>query len=318
MPGAACLIPGTCFEIEAFPTLIRLGKKYELNLHITGPVKDFTLELDLEKNCVFVFGKAKEGFYRLKIEGSQNGIEVDVVNAPKGFLINANPFKARERLFFSEELDFFLPSVWERLSLGRQKAQDWDLVWRRFDLREILPVIFGLGQKIPFIEAHPLKGTGRLLKEGNFASFCKAAFSKILIPRFLDEEYQGLSPIETVEGNPCFLLQEAASRLRSLFFFQEGTSLFLLPSSQFVSGRMTRIQVADVGELDLEWASRLLRRCVLRATFSRSIVFHLPTPLRSFRVRMSPSQKGFRHEAKNPLAIEAGKTYLIDRFQHGS
>ena len=48
-PGVACLIPGTCWKVEAFPTLLRIGEKYDLPLPITGPVADFTLELDLEK-----------------------------------------------------------------------------------------------------------------------------------------------------------------------------------------------------------------------------------------------------------------------------
>src|SRR5690606_10876159 len=102
---------------EAFPTLVRLGKKYDLHLHITGPVKGFTLEMDLERNCVIIFGKAQEGFYRLKIEASQNGIEVKAINVPKVFLINGKAIKAGDCLFFQEEIEFFLPRLWERLSL---------------------------------------------------------------------------------------------------------------------------------------------------------------------------------------------------------
>jgi len=59
-PGASCLIPGTCFAVTAFPTLLRIDQ-HEIKLKLTGPVSNFTLQQDLEKNCVFVFGKAKEG-----------------------------------------------------------------------------------------------------------------------------------------------------------------------------------------------------------------------------------------------------------------
>lgn len=313
-PGAACLIPGTCWEIEAFPALIRLGKKYEITLHLTGPVKDFTLEQDLEKNCVFVFGKAKEGFYRLRFQGNAGRVEMTAVNAPLGLLANGKPLRPRETIVFDDEIDFFLPKSWERLSLGQSKAQEWDLVLRRFDLQEILPVLFGLGQKLPFIEPQPFNGMRKLLEEGNFESFCRAAFSKILVPRLIDDQHQGLVLPEIATGNPCFLLQEAVRRIRDLFFKQEDLRISLFPSCSFDAGRMTCIQANKVGEFDLEWASRTLRRAILRASLSCEIMLELPKGLHSFRVRTALSQRGSRQKEGDPLLIEAGKTYFFDRF----
>ncbi len=314
-PGAGCLIPGTCWEIEAFPALVRLGKKYEIALHVTGPVKDFTLEQDLEKNYVSVFGKAQEGFYRLQFQGKEGGIEVTAVKAPKLFLVNGSPLLANEKLFFAdEEVDFFLPKICERLSLGVSKAQDWDLVLRRFDLKEILPVLYCLGQKLPYLKPQPLCGTGKLLEEGNLESFCRAAFSKLLVPRFIDDQHQGLALPGIAAGNPCFLLQEAASRIRSLFFCQENSRISLLPACSFDAGRMTKIQANGIGEIDIEWASRTLRRAVLRASFTGEAILDLPKGLRSFRVRTSPSQRGDRHQGGTPLMMESGKTYFFDRF----
>lgn len=313
-PGAACLIPGTTWEIEAFPALIRLGKKYEIFLHLQGPVKDFTLEQDLEKNFVSLFGKAKEGFYRLRCEGKAGGVEVTILNAPTGFLVNGKSLRAQERLFFADDIEFFLPKNWERLSLGVSKAQDWDLVLRRFDLREILPVLYGLSQKIPYLQPEPLTGTGRLLADGNLEAFCRAAFSKILIPRLSDDQHQGLAPSDSPSsGNPCNLLQEAYRRIRNLFFVQEGNVLKLLPACDFPAGRMTQIQVSGIGEIDLEWASRTLRRAILRAAVSGEVAI-APKGLHSFRVRTTSSQRGTRHPAGDPLQVESGKTYFLDRF----
>ena len=313
-PGAACIIPGTCWEIEAFPALVRLGRKYEVHLHVTGPVKDFTTEQDLEKNCVMVFGKAKEGFYRLKFQGSSSGIEITAVNAPQGFLINGNPIRPQERLFFADEVDFFLPGTWERLSLGVSKAQDWDLVLRRFDMKEILPVLYGIGQKIPYIKPQPLTGTGKLLEQEDFDSFCRAGFSKILIPRLIDDQHQGLALPEAATGDPCYLIQEATRRIRSLFFQQDGQKLSLLPSCSFPEGRMTQVQANGIGEIDLEWASRTLRRAILRTSSSGEITIELPKGLRSFRLRTTPSEKGKRYEGGEALRLESGKTYFFDRF----
>lgn len=312
-PGALCLIPGTSWEIEAFPALIRLEKKYELSLHITGPVKDFTLEQDLEKNSVSVFGKAKEGFYRLLFEGKTGGIDVTILNAPIGFLVNGKPLRAHERLFFADDIEFFLPKIWERLSLGVSKVQDWDLVLRRFDLREILPVLYGLSQKLPYQQPQPLTGTGRLLAEGNLEAFCRAAFSKILIPRLNDDQHQGLVSETSAGTNPCILLQEAYRQIRSLFFEEEGNVLKILPACDFPAGRMTRVQVSEIGEIDLEWASSTLRRGILRAAVSGEVAI-APKGLHSFRVRTTPSQRGSRHPSGEPLQVESGKTYFLDRF----
>ncbi len=306
LPGAACLLPGTCIDITAFPTLIQIGKMIELRLHVTGPVKDFTLQQDLEKNAVYVFGKAKEGQYHLKITAEPNGIEVKALRAPKVFLINGEEFKTR--LFFDEEIEFYLPKTWERLSLGMNKAQDWDLTHRRMDLKEILPFIFGLGQKIPYVKPHPLRGTGRLLEKEDWEGFCRTAFSKILVPRFHDTEHQGIAIEEEANGSPCYLLQEAYRKIRALFFDQDGDDLFFLPKSTFPAGRIITSEIA------LEWGSHTLRRAILKVTSSSEIKIHLPKGLKSFRIRTSQHAKGSRHIAKETLILESGKTYFLDRF----
>ncbi len=59
--GAKCLIPGTETIVEAYPNLLRVGS-IETALNI---VSGFTLQQDLERNCVWVFGKN----FRMKIKG---------------------------------------------------------------------------------------------------------------------------------------------------------------------------------------------------------------------------------------------------------
>ena len=306
-PGSSCLLPGTLLKIEAFPTLIRIGKKIALSLGLSGPVRGFTLEQDLEKNRVIIFGHAKEGFYRLEIKANSSGIEVIVLNTPPGALtINDKLLKRREKLVFSETTDFFLPPVWERLSLGMHRKQDWDLVLRRFDLKEILPVLFGLGQKVPSQTRGELGVVAPELSD--LEAFCRTAFSNILVPRAFDDQHQGVvSKLETIS--------QAAIALRSLFFAQEGTKLRLLPAPLFHSGRLVHLQAVGIGEIDLEWASKKLKRAILRSSSTQEISLRLQAELHSFRIRSSLSQKGVRHSVETPLAIEKGKTYFLDRFQ---
>ena len=58
-PGMASILPGTGERVVVYPTMV--GGQY---LPISGPVKGFTHQLDLEKGCLSVYGHAKEGFFR--------------------------------------------------------------------------------------------------------------------------------------------------------------------------------------------------------------------------------------------------------------
>ncbi|MBI3509000.1 MAG: hypothetical protein HY069_05160 [Chlamydiia bacterium] len=314
-PGTACFIPGTHWKLEAYPTLIKIGH-YEIPLHVTGPVRDFTVELDLEHNCVWVFGQAKEGFYRLKIQATKKGFEIWADRTPKAGLCHGKgTLQAKEHFLISENAGFSLPENGERLSLGAHKKQDWDLVWRRFDLREILPVLFDLGQKTPATGKKPSKGPVNLLETGDWEAFCRAAFSKILVPRLVDDHYQGLFTDSDLEGHASHLLSEAAKKIRDLFFRQCETHLHLLPQVTFESGMLTHIQAPGIGELDLEWSKGMLRRAILRAVKNAEVFLDLQKGIKSYRVRTKLKEKGRSQKANDLLRIETGKTYYLDRFQ---
>jgi hypothetical protein len=300
-PGASCLIPGTCALLEAFPALIRFAG-FEHRIDIKGPIREFTLLQDLEKNCVFIFGRSQEKFYRFRLQASDGGFELFSE-------------KTKERRHFPSPCAFYLPPVWERLSLGAHKALDWDLVLRRFDLKEILPVLFGLGQKIPAISSEPLVGTGTLLSEERLEDFCRAAFSHILVPQLRDEQHLGLISDEPVEGNPFFLLQQAKGLIRSLFFKQNERRLTLLPSLCFPAGRLIHLQAPGIGAIDLEWANRRLRRVILRAASSGEILLQCPQETPFFRIRSLDAQTGKKHHSLEPFLLKEGKTYLLDQFQ---
>jgi hypothetical protein len=288
IPGAACVIPGSCSVLEAFPTLLRISG-HEWKMPLTGPVAGFTMQQDLEKNCVYVFGKAKEGYFRLRIQASDSGFQI---TSEKGPLKSAH---------IDAEVPFVSKLLFERLSLGNHKSQDWDQVQRRSDLKEILPILFCLGQKIPPIPHQPLTGT-----------FFKAAFRNLLVPRLIDDQHQGFVSDESAAGNPFFLIQQGAKMIRELFFRQTERRLAFLPNLPipFDSGRMLGLQALGIGEIDLEWSKKLLRRVVIRAAASGEVLFELQNEIKSFRVAKKRKLK-----SNEPLLLEAGKTYHLDRFQ---
>ena len=150
--GQICMVPCSTWAVEAYPTEIRMFRNEEsvsLQLELTGPVDGFTLEQDLEKNVVRVFGRAKEGYFHFEI--AHKG-KVLLISLKRGKSIPyqfAGKKGVLEREQFLEILtdEAFIQYYTERLSLGMNKKLDWDLVTRRNDLKEILPVLFFLGQK---------------------------------------------------------------------------------------------------------------------------------------------------------------------------
>lgn len=306
-PGASCLIPGSSLVLQAFPTLLRIGGQ-DWKMALTGPVQRFTLQQDLEHSCVYVFGKAREGYFRLRLEAQDAGVKITAEKGP----VKSDFLEMETALSSKKEM--------ERLSLGNHKAQDWDLVQKRGDLTEILPVLFFLGQKIPLTPPQTLKGTAKLLKlpekrealEQALSAFIQAGFKGILVPRLVDDQYQGLIPEEKVDGDPSFLLQEGAKMVRSLFFIQNERRLQLLPHLpiSFHSGRLIGLQCPGIGSVDLEWSKKLLRRMEIRANTSGEVLFDLQKEIKEFRV--GKKRKIKRGE---PLLLEAGKIYHLDRFE---
>jgi hypothetical protein len=300
-PGVFCVIPGTHFILQAFPSLLRFAD-FEYALDVKGPVKNFTVLQDLEKNCLFISGKGENGFYRYRLQAFDGGFEL-------------YSEKTKHKKVYPYPLLFSLPNSWERLSLGSHKAQDWDLVVRRDDLKEILPVLFGLSQKIPSTHPQPSLPMLSLLKEEGLHNFCRAAFSDLLVPRLNDEEHLGLLSASSPSGDPFVLFQEFFSFVRSLFFKQNERRLEILPSILFPEGRLIQIQAPGVGEIDLEWASKKLRRVIIRANCSGDVVLILPKEITSFRVRGSLASRGKKHLVSDPQFLESGKTYFFDRFE---
>ncbi|MBS0625834.1 MAG: hypothetical protein JSS32_07280 [Verrucomicrobia bacterium] len=320
--GTGCLIPGTWWHLHAFPTLLRLShgfEKIEIPLKLTGPVKDFTVELDLERNCVFIFGHAQEGYFRLRLEAQNSGFNLHGEKVfSEGIFTGKERLKSKEHLHFPAEISFSFKAHPERISFGNHKQQDWDLVARRNDLREILPPLLLLAQKIPTPPPHapllPDKKPAEI--ESLILSFFKAHFHQILVPRLTDEQHQGIPlPKADPSSEPCFLVQQFASWVRSLFFSQNERRLQILPTlpPSFDCGRFIGIHCLGIGTFDFEWSKFTLRQAILRADTPGEVLFDIAPA--SFRVRTSRWELGRRQSAKEPLLIEPGNTYFLDRFQ---
>ncbi len=188
-------------------------------------------------------------------------------------------------------------------------------MWPRLDPKEILPILFHLSQWIPSVGHTPASGMFRLLEQG-WDDFLPAAFSGILTPRLIDDQFQGLLEPEELssQASPCALIEKAGTMIRKLFIDQQGMSIELFSPQAFDCGRMTDIQLPNIGILDIEWAKRSIQRAYLHATAQASIRLKLPKPIASFRLRSTENEKGVRISAQDEFCVKAGRYYL-DRFQ---
>ena len=233
-PGIECLLPRTCWSVQAFPTRLFLRDRQkamssaaiEIPLHLHGPVREFTVLQDLEKGCVFIWGIAKEGHFRLRLQAGPDAIELWV---DRGRIeCQGRLLKTKERMSWNYSGPYREPDLFERLSLGSHRSQDWNQVWPRLDPKEILPVLFHLSQWIPSLDSTPSSGMFYLLEQG-WDDFLPAAFSGILIPRLIDDQFQGLLEPEEIspQASPCALIAKAGEKIRKLFIQPQGMTIEL-------------------------------------------------------------------------------------------
>src|SRR5262249_35752829 len=130
------------------------------------PLHKFTIIQDLERCEVRVFGMSPLGFFRYRLTAlSENrGLLIKVEKTPsqrvpmsgKGEWLLDGEVIAPQRI---DSIQTFSPPELERLSLGNHRAQDLDLIRRRKDLSEILPIWHRLGQMVVFPHHKCLDGS---------------------------------------------------------------------------------------------------------------------------------------------------------------
>lgn len=313
VPGERCLIPGTLLGVRVFPALLIIEDVSALEpkeiarypLGVVGPVMDFTVQQDLEKGCVRVWGHAQNGYFRYHISSSPEGYLFVVEKALDGLgLVGAG-----------QTSNACVPE--ERLSLGVDKQQEWGAVSRRTSLAEILPFWLRLGQMTP--QTTPTnEGTASLLAPNMLKLLFMTGFEGILFPRLNDASYQGIS-LGAVhkDVSPAFLLTQGACLIRSLFFQQKGNSFAILqaPLHDLHAGRFVNVACGVYGEVDFEWRSRKLRRLIFRCRQSGDYTFAFPYTLKTFRLREQCHTRGVMRRNQDVLLLQEGGTYFFDRFE---
>lgn len=351
VPGTLCILVGSSYQIQVFPTRLRIfdlahsEPKFltELIFELHGPVEDFTIQNDLEKGELRVWGKTPMGFIRYSLKAHLNGpglnlafekipsIEINVFHDGVLKTVQAKESFSLFNLPSNMPIEFFQPVSIERLSLGNHKAQDWELVHRRLDLTEILPVWHRLGQLTPQpIYNNEIEGTFELLKEcrdglalnqpeklvQSWTNLYRAGMQGILVPRLLDEQFQGLIHSQTKAAvSPLGLLTESAKLIRKFFIQVRESGIEILPAlpPEFHCGRLIDIPFEE-GNMSFEWSKKVIRRLEVCMNQDSEITFHFKH-VKHYRVRKNMNEKGLRVFSGSSIHLEKNTLYFFDNFQ---
>lgn len=341
--GTRCLIPGTAYQVECFPTLLRISDLSswpakpitQLKVNISGPVEDFTVSQDLEKGGIHIWGFTARGYmrYHLYPSADEEKIRLLIEKSPEGGLSFTKEHPRIEVGSWSGIERPLLPKG-ERLSLGSHLKQEWERLYRAKELKEIFPIWLRWGQLTPPLIVGPHGATSTLLERcrlaiqhreqdkvySQFLNLFAGGFSGLLVPQWEDGLYQGLvddPPSCETTSSPLILLHEGAQLIRSLFIQVQEGAIDILPvlPPQFHAGRYLSIACENWGELDIEWSKKTIRRCIFRSARQGAPVFLFHKGVKKYRVRHGHKDKGTKKHCGEPLEVQKGGVYFFDNFE---
>ncbi len=313
LSGMDVLIPRSLWKVKVFPTKLIFSHMEQktsnsLEVHLQGPCKGFTVMQDLEKDRVRVFGFALECYFSYLIYAKDNQYVLLLEKGSKeGIRFGKTLLLPKERITFPDQDQITVDREMERLSFGNHKKQDVELINRRKDLSEILPIWYFLGQKFSSKDEPTLNVSRNRVKiEQALMNLFEAGFEGIFVPKTRNDGHIGLT---VPQGSALGFLKKSTELIRSLFI-QEGSLISVLPCLPvgLHAGRFTNVQLKQA-TLDLEWSKKTLKKMVLRSKQNTEICFQLPSSIKSFRVNRKQVQN-----ANRSMMLEQSKVYLLDKF----
>ncbi|MBA3602688.1 MAG: hypothetical protein H0W50_03410 [Parachlamydiaceae bacterium] len=357
IPGVQCVLPFTTLCFQIYPAFIRVfdlststpipSMIAEFPLSIQGPVHGFTVQQDLEKGHLKVWGDSAQGFFRYRIEsksGSKSKFKSETDCSKEFVLISEKMPEVLPKAYCGISAGVTCcesaePNAIERLSFGVTKKADWVLVSRRIILAEILPFWFRLGQMIPAVLPHS-SGSAVLfdhiqeaLTQQNSLGLASAlrhlffvGFEGLLSPTLIDSMHQGFSlPTDQIESahSPLLLLTKGAQMIKQMLAAvnncaedNANAAVDILPCllPELHAGRYCDVQLGSIGKLDLEWTKKQTRRIIFHSAKEQTLTFNFQKDLKSFRLRNAVTPVASLKTCGKPIVFATG-TYFLDNFE---
>lgn len=310
-PGTFFQIPGSGLFCRIFHSLIQVMDSSHniIDQVVPEPSEDkfFCVMQDLHKIGIKIFlGKKRYGI-------SSQGV------------IREGSLRSRKAYF-----------SFEFLSLGINKKLDWEMIYRRKNLLEILPIWFRLGLLTPktSLTAEEKKSENFLL----FSSVCEeffnhnkekqyqlleklffSCFSFNLVPRHQHTCRPNHNRINRSEQEkiPLFFLWKGALFIKSLFIKIEDNTFYILPCllKQFHSGRLINIPCGSLGSMNLKWSKKTIKQIIFRSLHDGKVNFVFSKEIFKFRLTVLECKKRYSVLVGSSIEIKSNNTYVLDCFQ---
>lgn len=329
-PGHAVILPKTNLTLKAYPSALLLYENEKSYLEfvikgLTGPLKGFTVQQDLEACKVYIYGEAKEGYFRLSIQARSNSAWLIFEKTPpKGIFVSDTLYQSGDQLELKSHIVMKDLNQPQRLFLGSSKKKEAESIRKRKDLKEILPLWHRLGCLTPFQKPMPFQNhLQEVIKKNQPQKVYDLLYevylghlSSGLVPRAEDEEKQGLS---TFEGIDSGLLPVGADCIESLFFLETPGTFEILPCllPSFVSGKFIGLETQNGCKIQFEWTKSKLRRLVIESNVDQSLELIFPSYVKSFRLRKAlRGDKGRVIDVSDAeIRINRNKAIYLDLFK---
>lgn len=341
---ACCILPNTSCRLTIFATKLifedQLTNDYlEIYLKLKS-IKDFLIFLNSDKRIIEVSGVMSDGYFRYIIGVKNKKIYIELKKAFKPIEIELLQQKislsSNESYFLDLDFEESKNENLEKLFLGVCKAQDVELINRRRDLKEIIPIWFYLGQSC-FLKEVPTRcryeGTASLLlllknaiEMKNFEkieelliNIYKTGFDSIFSPKLFDDNFWGIIERDSKiseQASSLILLEEGYSLIRSLFFQKSDNTLHILPILLpiFFCGKILNLN-EDIGTLNIEWSQKSLKKMIIFSKQDAEIKLKLQSKIKSFRLRKNLNERGSTLKPLDCFSIRKDQIYYFDRFQ---
>ena len=143
LAGTKCWVPRSDWEVVASLEKVQVVGGDEWEVEVGGSVSEFCVQMDLERDSVWISGLTSQGRYCLKLTAEVEGLVLGVRRVPSsGLWIRGERCVAGERRLIARGGRLCAAAACERLSFGNWKAQDWSLLCKRRDPKELLPLLF--------------------------------------------------------------------------------------------------------------------------------------------------------------------------------
>lgn len=213
------------------------------------------------------------------------------------------------------------PPLRERLSFGCHKAQDVNLIWRRGDIREIIPIWFFISQSVFAKEIQLTPPEDPIVLQKKLFDVAHIGFRSVFVPEIHCKELFGFEhPLRETPTSmsQIELLRSGFSFIKKQFIKEKGSSVQILPTlaPQFHSGRLVDSLTSKGHKVSLEWTKKSMRRLQIVPACDDELTFQFPKEITSCIQKSNKRDKKERYLRNGESAtLRKGEPLLLDNFQ---